>query len=134
MGQLKLLPAATQITDGSTGQTAATSATWFSGTRPLPAVSRMEVGAILATAVTRTIPTATTSATIPLAATISQGEHDLIKERLTIMDGGAFVSYWLGGVDYFEEGVWQWSNGDPWSFTNWHEGEPNNVDNEDCLS
>merc|ERR1712037_11010 len=70
MGQLKLLPAATQITDGSTGQTAATSATWFSGTRPLPAVSQMEVGAILATAVTRTIPTATTSATIPLAATI----------------------------------------------------------------
>jgi len=69
-----------------------------------------------------------------LAEPSSQEEHDLIKERVTIMDGGAFVSYWLGGVDYFEEGVWQWSNGDPWSFENWHEGEPNNVDNEDCLS
>ena len=32
------------------------------------------------------------------------------------------------------EGVWQWASGDPWEFTSWHEGEPNNVDNEDCLS
>ena len=32
------------------------------------------------------------------------------------------------------EGVWQWASGDPWDFTSWHEGEPNNVDNEDCLS
>ena len=43
---------------------------------------------------------------------------------------GAFVSYWLGGVDYFEEGTWQWANGDPFEYSNWHEGEPNNVDNE----
>ena len=26
--------------------------------------------------------------------------------------------------------MWQWSNGDPWSYENWHAGEPNNVDNE----
>ena len=31
---------------------------------------------------------------------------------------------------FLEEGVWQWSNGDPWSYENWHAGEPNNVDNE----
>ena len=40
------------------------------------------------------------------------------------------MSYWLGGVDYFEEGTWQWANGDPFEYSNWHEGEPNNVDNE----
>merc|ERR1712121_425596 len=40
-----------------------------------------------------------------LAEPSSQEEHDLIKERLTIMDGGAFVSYWLGGVDYLDAGV-----------------------------
>ena len=32
------------------------------------------------------------------------------------------------------EGTWQWASGDPWGFESWHEGEPNNVDNEDCLS
>ena len=28
------------------------------------------------------------------------------------------------------EGTWQWASGDPWGFETWHEGEPNNVDNE----
>merc|ERR1719186_766180 len=69
-----------------------------------------------------------------LAEPSSQEEHDTIKARLAIIDGDVHTSYWLGGVDYFEEGVWQWANGDPFTFTQWHEGEPNNVDNEDCLS
>ena len=46
------------------------------------------------------------------------------------MDGNYTNSYWLGGVDYFQEGTWQWASGDPWGFESWHEGEPNNVDNE----
>ena len=67
------------------------------------------------------------------------------------VDGNYTSSYWLGGVDYFgkddhmlyviflmvvpkAEGTWQWASGDPWGFESWHEGEPNNVDNEDCLS
>ena len=33
-------------------------------------------------------------------------------------------------MDYFQEGTWQWASGDPWGFESWHEGEPNNVDNE----
>ena len=28
------------------------------------------------------------------------------------------------------EGEWQWASGAPFSFAQWHEGEPNDVDNE----
>jgi hypothetical protein len=28
---------------------------------------------------------------------------------------------------------WQWSNGEPWGYTNWNSGEPNNAGNEDYL-
>merc|ERR1712110_978626 len=88
---------------------------------------------------TPTIPIATTNATTPLAAMIPA---TVVVAPTTPASPGLKPSsavlptmdFWLGGVDYFEEGVWQWSNGDLWSFTNWHEGEPNNVDNEDCLS
>jgi hypothetical protein len=45
---------------------------------------------------------------------------------------------WLGGyqIDKTQEpaGNWQWVMGDPWSFTNWAEGEPNdNLGQEDYL-
>lgn len=29
---------------------------------------------------------------------------------------------WLGGE--FKSGVWQWVTGEPWSYTNWHSGQP----------
>jgi hypothetical protein len=34
---------------------------------------------------------------------------------------------WLGASDEAREGVWVWANGEPWSYTHWYEGEPNNV-------
>ena len=34
--------------------------------------------------------------------------------------------YWIGGTDAASEGVWQWADGTPWSFTNWVSGQPNN--------
>jgi len=33
---------------------------------------------------------------------------------------------WLGATDEAEEGTWVWVTGEPWDFTNWDEGEPNN--------
>lgn len=33
---------------------------------------------------------------------------------------------YLGGTDAAEEGVWVWSNGEPFDYTNWNSGEPNN--------
>ena len=32
----------------------------------------------------------------------------------------------VGRLDADTEGVWTWVSGDPWNFTQWREGEPNN--------
>jgi hypothetical protein len=41
---------------------------------------------------------------------------------------------WIGGTDAATEGTWTWTNGDPFSYTNWWGGEPNNSGNEDYLA
>ena len=48
-------------------------------------------------------------------------ENDFVYELLP--DGGL---YWLGGTDKETEGEWKWVTGEPWDYTNWHSGEPNN--------
>ena len=35
-------------------------------------------------------------------------------------------TYWIGGTDAASEGVWQWSDGTPWVYTNWRSGQPDN--------
>ena len=41
---------------------------------------------------------------------------------------------WIGGSDYLED-EWVWSDGTPFGYTNWVEGQPNyKQDWEDCLS
>lgn len=37
---------------------------------------------------------------------------------------------WLGGLKV--QGTWTWDNGEPWGFTSWEPGQPN--DSGDCLS
>lgn len=56
-----------------------------------------------------------------LATITSKAESDFIKgfaneER----------SYWIGGTDEGSEGVWHWVTEEPFTFTNWNSGEPNN--------
>lgn len=40
---------------------------------------------------------------------------------------------WLGATDEEIEGAWRWVTGEPWSFSNWGAGEPNNSGDEDYL-
>ncbi|XP_041654465.1 ladderlectin-like [Cheilinus undulatus] len=40
---------------------------------------------------------------------------------------------WVGGYDAPKEGVWLWSDGSQFVFTDWARGEPNNRWGEDCM-
>lgn len=39
--------------------------------------------------------------------------------------GGSFGP-WLGGADTREEGNWEWTSGEPWTYSNWFPGQPDN--------
>jgi len=70
-----------------------------------------------------------------MAEPASQEEQDFIKSRLVIINGPTDKSaWWLGGYDWANEGEWRWMSGQTFSYTNWHEGEPNDSGNEDCVS
>ena len=60
-------------------------------------------------------------------ATISSAEEN---EQVTRISGGKPV--WVGGIrkgggNGPGANHWYWSDGQPWSYTNWHPGEPNNA-------
>ncbi|XP_053174060.1 galactose-specific lectin nattectin-like [Scomber japonicus] len=40
---------------------------------------------------------------------------------------------WVGGYDAVKEGVWFWSDGSKFDFTDWGKGEPNNRGGEGCM-
>jgi beta-lactam-binding protein with PASTA domain len=44
-----------------------------------------------------------------------------------------FVGPWLGGTDAASEGNWEWVTGEPWGYTNWLAGQPDNWQDEDYL-
>ncbi len=61
-----------------------------------------------------------------LATISNQSENDWVNN----LANGA----WIGGTDEDQEGSWKWITGEPWSYTNWRAGEPNNVGgNEDYI-
>jgi hypothetical protein len=40
---------------------------------------------------------------------------------------------WIGLTDEVNEGVWRWVTGEPYSWSYWNSGEPNNAGNEDYI-
>jgi len=67
-----------------------------------------------------------------LATITSKLENDWIQTHLT----KGVENVWLGGTDSAKEGVWEWITGEPWNYTNWNPGEPNDFccNGEDSLS
>merc|ERR1712013_26161 len=65
-----------------------------------------------------------------LASVTSQNIHDYIWSKIEPTGS----SFWIGGSDQEEEGIWKWSDGSKWNFTQWLTNEPNNhLDNENCV-
>lgn len=65
-----------------------------------------------------------------LATITSQEENEFIYNYLT--SGSGFDSAYFGLTDKNIEGVWEWSNGEEVTYTNWHRNEPNGENsNED---
>jgi len=63
-----------------------------------------------------------------LATVTSQEEQDWIWSNLEPLD------CYFGASDIEEEGVWKWVTGEPWDYTNWAPGQPdNNFDGEHVI-
>eukprot|EP00092_Neocalanus_flemingeri_P103047 GFUD01131827.1.p1 GENE.GFUD01131827.1~~GFUD01131827.1.p1 ORF type:complete len:228 (-),score=41.75 GFUD01131827.1:15-698(-) len=64
-----------------------------------------------------------------LASILSEEERKFIQDNLYI---NKYQTTWIGANDRAVEGVWVWTDGSAWEFTDWKEGEPNNSGGEDC--
>ena len=60
-----------------------------------------------------------------LATITSKEENDFVLSQF------GRTGFWLGGTDDGHEGTWSWVTNEPWSYSNWNAGEPNNVDNKE---
>jgi len=70
-----------------------------------------------------------------LATLTSQAENDFVTGLLSPVPQGHNYC-WIGGYQPGgpePAGGWAWVTGEPWDYTNWSSGEPNNVGDEDAL-
>ena len=47
---------------------------------------------------------------------------------------GIDENIWIGANDIKDEGNFEWSDGNAFSFSNWYQEEPNNQGDEDCVN
>merc|ERR1712179_44320 len=71
-----------------------------------------------------------------LAEPQNDEEQAKIVEYITAADGvsGSLTAYWLGSNDIHREGTFVNPSGQPFTYTNWMEGEPNDTTKEDCVA
>ena len=67
-----------------------------------------------------------------LATITSQAEQDFVWAYLTQIGGAGVGDFWLGGFQDIEPETdpaagWMWVTGEPWIYTNWDFGEPNDA-------
>jgi len=55
-----------------------------------------------------------------LATLTSAQESDWVFQNVGLQG----TDTWLGGTDEGTEGIWQWVTGEPWAYTNWFPGNP----------
>lgn len=65
-----------------------------------------------------------------LVTITSEEENSIIK---SLLEEANLSSAWIGLNDIQSEGVWRWVTGENYSYSNWNDGEPNNINNEDCV-
>ena len=63
-----------------------------------------------------------------LVTITTKEENDFIKDE--VLKGGSLY-YWLGATDEENEGTWNWVTGEPWSYTRWRLGQPDNSKNSE---
>jgi hypothetical protein len=68
-----------------------------------------------------------------LVTITSEAENRFISTTLGVGSLGGCTCVWLGGFQNLDSpsysepsGGWEWVTGEPWSYTNWAAGEPNN--------
>jgi len=59
-----------------------------------------------------------------LVTITSKEEQDFV---VSLLQKGDKWQYWLGGNDVDSKENWQWVTNEPWSYTNWNPGQPDNI-------
>lgn len=65
-----------------------------------------------------------------LATITSQTEQDFIEGMIANQDKN---NYWLGGTNASQSGQWEWITGEPFEYTNWDSGQPDNANSDHYL-
>ncbi|MES2389751.1 MAG: lectin-like protein [Bacteroidota bacterium] len=64
-----------------------------------------------------------------MASITSEEERAFVAQ---LIDNEAVQTAWLGATDSLQEGDWQWVTGEPFTYMNWNEGEPNDLASASC--
>lgn len=70
-----------------------------------------------------------------LASVRSRAENDFLRDALvgTVLNAAGNPFAWIGYTDEAKEGSWVWTDGDPSTFVNWIDPEPNGGDSQNCV-